>query len=47
MQYARDAYDTHDVLCNRVSVLGGGGVSSQLGIQPTRLLHQGSQWSHA
>ena len=45
MQYARNAYDAHNVLCNRVPLLGGG-ASSQLGIQPTRLFHQGSHWSH-
>ena len=26
MQYARNTYDTHDVLCNKVPRLGGGGV---------------------
>ena len=46
MEYARNAYDAHDVLWNRVPLLGGGGASSQLGIQPTRLFHQGSHWSH-
>ena len=48
MQYARNAYDAHDVLCNRVPLLGVGWwpASSQLGIQPTRLFHQGSHWSH-
>ena len=47
MEYARNAYDAHDVLWNRVPLLGGGGgASSQLGIQPTRLFHQPSHWSH-
>ena len=48
MEYARNAYDAHNVLWNRVPLLGGGGwvASSQLGIQPTRLFHQGSHWSH-
>ena len=49
MEYARNAYDAHGVLWNRVPLLGGGGgwaTSSQLGIQPTRLFHQGSHWSH-
>ena len=45
MEYARNAYDAHDVLWNRVPLLGGRGVSSKLGIQPTRLFHQGSHWS--
>ena len=31
MEYARTAYDAHDVLWNRVPLSGGGG-SSQLGI---------------
>ena len=47
MEYARNAYDAHDVLWNTVPLLGGGGgASSQLGIQPTRLFHQGSHRSH-
>ena len=46
MEYARNAYDAHDVLWNKVPLWGGGGASSQLGIQPTRLFHQGSHWSH-
>ena len=25
MEYARNVYDAHDVLCNRVPLLGGGG----------------------
>ena len=42
MQYARNAYDTHDVSYNKVPLLGVGGASLQLGIQPPRLFHQGS-----
>ena len=32
MQDARDAYDAHEMWCNRVPMLGGGGASSLLGI---------------
>ena len=54
MQYARNAYGAHNVLCNRVPLLGnrvpllGEGrwaTSSQLG-KPARLFLQGSHWSH-
>ena len=50
MECARNAYDAHDVLWNRVPLLGGGGggwwaASSQLGIQPTRLFHHSSHLS--
>ena len=56
-QDGQDAPDTHVQMhhgvrvcvCVCVSVWGAwvdGAASSQLGIQPTRLSHQGSHWSH-
>ena len=50
VEYARNAYDANDFLWTRVPLLRGGGgrwaASSQLGILPTQLFHQGSHWSH-